>query len=435
MEAGPVHVSHTEEPDQDQPVVAPATTAEQGSGFALIVAATGLVGIAGYLITALLPKEIGVAAYAVFAVFWSFIFFTAAALTGIQQEITRGTNAREPGDSSRAGQAGTFASVAFVVVLVAVFGSAPFWQPAVFPEHGWALVIPLAVGAASYVPLAVLAGSLYGVGHWKALFALISIEGLLRLVLVGAVAVLYPEIVALAWAVAIPFPVAVLTVWPFARERIIGKTKLDVTLPQLTWNVGRTIIASAAMGLMISGFPLILKLTSPGVAAAEIGLVILLATLTRAPLIVVGMALQSFLIVYFRARAAHFWRTLLMLEGIVAGIGAVLAVLGYLLGPVIFGWLYPKETPPADWLIPTLVLSAALVGALCVSAPAVLSRNAHSAFSAGWIVAALTTIGCLMLPLPFIDKTVLSLLVGPAAGVLVHAAYLAVVRTGQPRGA
>jgi O-antigen/teichoic acid export membrane protein len=440
MEAGPVHVSHTEEPDQDLPAAGPAGTepagaeqgsAEQGSGFTLIVAATGIVGIAGYLITALLPKEIGVASYAVFAVFWSFIFFAAAALTGIQQEITRGTQVRAPGDTTRAGQAGTFALVAFVVVLVAVFGTAPFWQPAVFPEHGWALVVPLAIGAASYVPLAVLAGSLYGVGHWKALFALISIEGLLRLVLVGAVAVLAPDAVALAWAVAIPFPVAVLAVWPFARSRIVGKTRLDVTIPQLTWNVGRTIIAAAAMGLMISGFPLILKLTSPGVGAEEIGLVILLATLTRAPLIVVGMALQSFLIVFFRARAAHFWRTLLMLEGLVVVLGLVLAILGYLLGPVIFGWLYPNETAPADWLIPTLVLSAALVGALCVSAPAVLSRNAHSAFSAGWIVAALTTIGCLLLPLPFMDKTVLSLLVGPAAGVLVHAAYLAVARTGR----
>ena len=68
MEAGPVHVSHTEEPDQDQPTVAPASPGT-GNGFILIVAATGLVGIAGYLITALLPKEIGVASYAVFAVF------------------------------------------------------------------------------------------------------------------------------------------------------------------------------------------------------------------------------------------------------------------------------------------------------------------------------------------------------------------------------
>lgn len=431
MEAGPVHVSHTEEPDQDQPTLPPASP-NTGNGFILIVAATGLVGIAGYLITVWVPNLIGFGPYATFAVFWAFTFLVAAALTGIQQEITRGTQAREPGDHTRAGQAGKFALLAAIAVLVAVLGTAPLWQAAVFPEHGWALVIPLAVGAASYVPLAVLAGSLYGVGHWKALFALISIEGLLRLVMVILAAYLQPEAAVFAWAIAIPFPVAVLLVWPFARARIVGKTRLDVSLPQLTWNVSRTIVAATAMGLMISGFPLILQLTSPGQPEGLMGLVIATATLTRAPLIVVGMALQSFLIVFFRARAAHFWRTLLMLEAAVIAIGVVLAVAGYLLGPAVFAFAFPREEVPADWLIATFVLSSALVGALCISAPAVLSRNAHSAFSAGWIVAAVTTVVCLLLPLGFIEKTMLALLVGPVMGVLVHAVYLAVVRKGEP---
>jgi len=422
-----VHVSHTEEPGQEAPETQTATP-KTGNGFVLILAATALVGIAGYLITIWVPAIIGIAPYATFAVFWAFTFLVAAALTGIQQEITRGTQVRLPGDSTRSGQAGRFALMAFVVVLAVMLGTAPFWQAAVFPEHGWAMVFPLAVGAASYVPLAVLAGSLYGVSHWKALFALISIEGLLRLVLVIAVAYLMPDAVAFAWAIAIPFPVAVLAVWPFARARIVGKTRLDVTLPQLTWNVGRTIVAAAAMGIMISGFPLVLKLTSPTVSADDLGIIVLAATLTRAPLIVVGMALQSFLIVFFRTRAAQFWRTLLMLEGAVLAVGLVLAVLGYLLGPPIFAFVYPKAPTVDGWIIAILVLSSALVGALCVSAPAVLSRNAHAAFSAGWIVAALTTIGCLLLPLGFIERTVLALLVGPAVGVLLHAVYLAVVR-------
>jgi hypothetical protein len=425
-------VSHTEEPDQDRPAVATASPGT-GNGFILIVAATGLVGIAGYLITVWVPNLIGFGPYATFAVFWAFTFLVAAALTGIQQEITRGTQAREPGDTTRAGQAGRFALLAAIAVLVAVLGTAPLWQAAVFPEHGWALVIPLAVGAAAYVPLAVLAGSLYGVGHWKALFALISLEGLLRLVLVILAAYLQPDAAVFAWAIALPFPVAVLVVWPFARARIVGKTRLDVSLPQLTWNVSRTIVAATAMGLMISGFPLVLQLTSPGQPEGLMGLVIAAATLTRAPLIVVGMALQSFLIVFFRARAARFWRTLLLLEAAVLAIGAVLAVAGYLLGPAVFAFAFPKEPEvPSNWLIATFVLSSALVGALCVSAPAVLSRNAHTAFSAGWIVAAATTVLCLLLPLDFVEKTVLALLVGPVAGVLVHAIYLALVRKGEP---
>ena len=404
---------------------------QKSSGFILIVAATGIVGIAGYVITWLVPAVIGVAPYAVFAVFWSFIFLVAAALSGIQQEVTRATHARDTDNTGYRNRAGLFAGAAFLVVLALVLGTAPLWQAQVFPVDGWSLVVPFAVGAASYVPLAVLAGSLYGIGHWKALFGLIVVEGLLRLVLIGIALAFLPGSVPLAWAVAIPFPVTVLVIWPLARARVVGKTQLDVALPALTWNVVRTIVAAASMGLMVSGFPLVLSLTSATVSADELGLVILAATLTRAPLIVVGMALQSFLIVFFRGRRARFWRSLLQLEALVLGLGAVLAALGFLLGPAVFAFLFPNEGVPEAWVIATFVASSALVGALCVSAPAVLSRNAHSAFTAGWVVAAVTTVLCLLLPVDFLERTMLALLVGPAAGVLLHGVYLAVARNGE----
>src|SRR4029078_2112816 len=96
-----------------------------------------------------------------------------------------------------------------------------------------------------------------------------------------------------------------------------------------------------------------------------------------------------------------------------------------------FTCLSPSEGVPEAWVIATFVASSALVGALCVSAPAVLSRNAHSAFTAGWVVAALTTVLCLLLPLPFLERTMLALLIGPAAGVLLHGIYLAVARNGE----
>lgn len=405
----------------------------ESSGFLLIVAATGLVGIAGYAITILVPAVIGVAPYAVFGVFWSFIFLAAAALTGVQQEVTRATHPRDPGNVGYRNRAGLFAGGAFVVVLALMLGTAPLWVDAVFPADGWALVLPLAVGTASYVPLAVLAGSLYGVGHWKAVFALIAIEGLLRLALVGIALAFVPGTVPLAWAVAIPFPVTVLVVWPFARRRVVGAIQLDVTLPRLTWNVARTTVAAASMGLMVSGFPLVLGLTSPEVSAGALGLVFLAATLTRAPLIVVGMALQSFLIVFFRTHSSDFWRTLLRLEAAVLGLGALLAGLAYLIGPAVFDLVFAGRVTPEAWLLATFVASSALVGALCVSAPAVLSRNAHTAFTAGWVAAAVSTVLCLLLPLEFIERTVLALLVGPTVGILLHGVYLAVVRNGENR--
>lgn len=429
-----------------------STTGERpaASGFTLILVATAIVGVAGYVITWLVPRTIGVGPYAVFAVFWSFTFLIAAALSGIQQEVTRATRPRTASLSAsavstgaipvRTNAAGLFALVAFFVVLALMLGTAPLWVQAVFPTGGWALVLPLAVGAACYVPLAVLAGSLYGVQNWKAVFGIMLIEGVLRLILIGVVLLMGSSSVALAWAVAIPFPVAVVSIWVYARKSVIAQAVLDVTLPGLVWNITRTIVAAASMGMLVSGFPLVLSLSSPNVPAAELGLVILAATLTRAPLIVVGMALQSYLIVFFRSRQQQFWRSLLLLEGFVLVLGGVLSLLGYLLGPPVFAFLFPESTVPAGWAIAVFVASSAVVGALCISAPAVLSRNAHGVFTAGWVTAAVVTILCLVLPLDFITRTVLALLVGPAAGIVVHGTYLVLAglrhrfdaRTGDP---
>ena len=73
----------------------------------------------------------------------------------------------------------------------------------------------------------------------------------------------------------------------------------------------------------------------------------------------------------------------------------------------------------------TLVLSSVLVGMLFISAPAVLARAKHAAYTAGWVAAALVTVTCLVLPVDFTLRTLLALLVGPCAGLA--------VRCGRPR--
>jgi hypothetical protein len=145
------------------------------------------------------------------------------------------------------------------------------------------------------------------------------------------------------------------------------------------------------------------------------------------------MALQSYLIVLFRNHAQTFWQTFFLLESVVVAAGIVLSVLGWWLGPSVFTVLFPGQQPPEGWLIAALVASSALVGALCVTAPAVLARAKHSIYTAGWVAAAVTTIVCLLPPLPLTSRTVLALAVGPLAGLAVHATYLARARRTAPR--
>ena len=50
--------------------------------------------MAGYIITWLVPWQVGFSAYSSFAIFRSLLFFIVSALSGIQQEVTRATRPR-----------------------------------------------------------------------------------------------------------------------------------------------------------------------------------------------------------------------------------------------------------------------------------------------------------------------------------------------------
>lgn len=403
------------------------------SGFAIILIATAVAGIASSAVTILVPNRIGLAGYAIFAVFWSFIYLVVGALGGIQQEVTRATMRRTAASTAHASRARTFGIVAGVIVFVAVVGTAPIWVNTTFPEDGWALVWPLAIGASSYVMVAVLAGSLYGVAAWVPLALMISVDAILRLVALAITLSFTTDVVALAWSVAIPFPLALLLLWPFIRRSIVGLSEIDVGYRALTWNVARTIVAAAATAVMVSGFPLLLGLTSHTEPKATLGMFIVTITLTRAPLIVVALSLQSYLVVHFRDNAQHFWRQLLGLLGAVAAGGAVLAVAGWFLGPPVYHFLFPNKLQPDAPFFAILVGSSALVAALCITAPAVLARSRHFVYTSGWVAAAIVTIVALMVPIHFASRTICALVGGPVVGLLVHGSYLAWARLSERR--
>ncbi|MBK4346455.1 hypothetical protein [Lacisediminihabitans changchengi] len=394
------------------------------SGFVIILVATGIAGVISYVVTILVPNRVGPALYVPFAVFWSSIYLVVGALGGIQQEVTRGTHPVSGDGPYRVSRARNFGLVAGLTVLALVLATAPLWVRAAFPTEGWALVPPLAIGTSSFVMVAVLAGSLYGVSAWTPIALMITVDALLRLIGLAIALAFTTDVVVLAWAVALPFPVTLIVLWPFIRPSIVGRSQLDVGYRALTWNVARTVVAATATGIMVSGFPLMLGLTSHSVPRALQGMFVLAITLTRAPLIVVAMSLQSYLVVQFRNHSERFWRQFLRLLGIVAAGGAVLAFGGWLLGPAIYGLISPTGPQPDGPFFAILVASSALVAALCITAPAVLARSQHLVYTAGWVAGAVVTVAALLLPLDFATRTICALVAGPIVGLLVHGTYL-----------
>jgi len=394
------------------------------SGFMLILIATAVSGVASYAAQTLVYGGIEADDYATFAAFWSFIYLIVSALGGIQQEVTRGTREQDATAPPQINRARNFGLAASAVVFVAIVATAPLWVGAAFPELGWPLVWPLAVGTASFVMVAVLCGSLYGISQWGPLAALMSADAILRLIALVAVLVAGGGNLALAWAIALPFPAAVILLWPFIRRAIVGRTQLDVGYRAVTWNVSRTMVAAVSTGIMVSGFPLILQVTSASEPKSLVGLYVFCITLARAPLIVVAMSLQSYFIVMFRNAGVRFWGPFLKLQGAMFGGGIALAGLAWWLGPPLYELIYPGRQVPEGSFLAVLVLSSALVGSLCLAAPAVLARSEHVVYAAGWVASAILTVVMLLLPLDFTLRTVLALLVGPLAGLVVYGWFL-----------
>lgn len=389
-------------------------------------------GAASYALTWMVPRVVGFADYRTFALFWSALYLVIGALVGVQQEITRGTRVVAEDEPPRVNRARNFAVGAALVVLIAVLSTGFSWAPAVFPEEGLAMAPPLALATSGFVAIAALAGTLYGLAQWRWVATLILADSLLRLAIVAALLSFTSDPVVLAWGVAAPFPVALVLLWLSVRSRVIGRAQLDVGYRQVTWNVARTVLASVSTALMVSGFPLLLGLAGDEVRASILSMMIIAVTFVRAPLVIVAMSLQSYLIVRFRT-SGSLVADVVRIIGAVMGVVGVLSVAAWLLGPAVFGWLFPGEPVPDAWLFVVLVGSSGLVAAMCASGAALLSRSRHFFYALGWVVGAGATVALLAIPGDFTSRTAIALTVAPLAGLLVHLAAICGARAALSR--
>lgn len=395
--------------------------AKRPGGVVLILLATVVAGGSAYLLMPIVAANLGPEGYAAFAVFWAALYLIISALSGVQQEISRATRPRSATQQKRPGPvARNFGLVMAAMVLTVTIVSAPLWIGAVFPTQGWSLVWPLAVGVSAYVIVAVLSGVLYGLRVWPFIAAMIGVDGVLRLALVWAVLPFTDDLDVIAYAVVAPFVLAPLVIWPVLRRHVVNKSELDVSFRPLAWNVSRTVVGSTSTGVLVSGFPLFLGATSGNDSASAIGTLVLAITLTRAPIIVAVMSLQSYLVIHFRAQNIKVWQALLRVLALIGAATVALSALTYWLGSPALVLFVGPEYRLDGGVLALLVASAGLVGALCATGPAALARSLHTVFTAGWVVAAAATVLLLLVPGQLETRAIVALAVGPTLGLLVH---------------
>lgn len=403
----------------------PAAAVRAGLGFILL--ATVIAGLAGYTVQAVVLAHLAPADYLRFSVFWSALYLLVSGLAGIQQEVTRATRIRPERAVAASTTARKFGAMAALGVFVLIASTGSFWGPMVFSgASSWSLVLAVAVGAASYVVVAVFCGTMYGLHRWRTLAVMTSMDALLRLASVTVAVSVSPSNELLSWAVVAPFPITVVIVWLVVRRQTAGLSVLDVGVKRLSWNSLRTVTGSVATGILISGFPLFLSLASQNDPATSVGTMIAVVTLTRAPLVIPFLALQSYLLVFFRDQARSFWRSFALILGAIFVATTVAAALAWWIGPEILALFGPKYEIDAVTM-GLVVASAGFTAALCVSGPAVLARGAHNIYSLGWSVAAAVVVLTLFLPLDLTARSILALALGPFIGLLIHTGYLVIV--------
>lgn len=386
----------------------------------IVISGMLISGVCGYALNWLIPRTIGFSEYLQFAVFWSALFLTISALSGIQQEVTRATI-----PSVNARNVRGHAKVALLLVLLFLplaFISAPFWDRALFPDNSSNYSAALICGAGLYIALAVAMGLFYGAHAWMAVFVATITEGIARLVVILPTLDSPSRLSLLPWEVVLPILTALICGVVFYSFRNEPKQKytIDVGLFRLLQNSLKTVGASLFMGVMISGLPVVLAMSSGNFPNKNLGVLVALITLIRAPFVILVMAMQSYLITVFKsstdsnltARKLSIW---------IACSGTLLSIIAGIWGVEITHFLFPENSYTPDRLFYVLlIISSSLIAVMSIIGALLLSKNMHYTYLIGWATGALLTIVILFQPWDFEFKLSLGIIIPPAIAISVE---------------
>ena len=366
--------------------------------------ATLFSAIAGFVIIWVAFRTLGPAGYTFFAAYWGFFFTLAGVLDGITHETTRAVASVREGRSAQASP-WKVPLVISGLTLVAIGASGTWWMPSLVPDHVAVGTVLLALGSASYALQATVAGILAGRARWTPYALLMAIDSGIRLVLAffaqSVEAFLYVTVIGAG-------------TWLVVLAWVPVRSKVDVDQLSLSKGIGWAMVSSGASAILISGFPALLAFTSQGENSALMGTLILAVTLTRAPILVPVQRFQSALISHFVSGKG----SMLAPVGAVFAVGAIGAVLAWLVGPWIMDVFFNADI--SGITLAVLTFASGCIGALMITGAATLALNLHRSYVFGWLTAVFVATLILLIPLDMTPRVILALLIGPIAGIFLH---------------
>ena len=216
--------------------------------------------------------------------------------------------------------------------------------------------------------------------------------------------------------------------------RTLAGSRADVGPPRLTSFSLQAMVSSASWAVLVTGFPTLLEITSPGADAAELAIVILAVSITRSPIMIPLQAFQGVLITTIAdARASRRLATVARILGILLGVGLVLALAVAGAGPWLIRTIYGPQYDPSPLLLGLLTLAAVSMASLVLTGASTIALNNHRAYTLGWILTAVAAVLLLRLPpLGVSPRAVLALGLAPLIGICIHLCAIVRASTGKP---
>lgn len=372
-------------------------------------------GVSGYLALILAARTLSPADNAEFLVYWGVVFALYGVLIGVTTEATRAvTTARDLGSGTTRLLP---VSIGFGLALVAVTVlTGPVWAPTILGTHWLSLLGATGLGAALFTVHAAVAGVASGRGVWSGYSLLVAGETALRLVLFVVVALVAASVTGFAVASAVASGFWLLATVSSRRYRDLWNQRVDADVRGLVRRLVAACSAAGVTALLLVGFPVLLRVTTPDDVFAGAAPLVLAVSLCRAPLLVPLGAYQNVVVARVAAHGLRALRPVLLGLGGLTAIGALAA---WPVGPWALRLVNPDYHVDGP-VFAGLVLGAGLVAVLTVTGAAAVALDHHAVYLAGWIAATATTVGVLLVPGTLEARVVTSLLVGPAVGVVVH---------------
>lgn len=398
------------------------TSSSKRSGVSFVAAATVLSAASGFLVTLIAAHALDPGPYAHFAAAWGLLYLIVGALNGIQQEASRAVAVQETSLRPDAGHTHLAFGVFAFGALVAICAS--FYVMLAIGNDGfdmatqrvlWA-VIPACIFIAGQM---LFSGALTGSDRLLGYASVISLEATTRLVLfVCALIVFVPSTALLVLFAILPFAMwLLLLLQPDWRRLLTSRAEGSF------WKVQQRFVlvgvATVLTSLLTTGFPLLLHGLSRDASNDELGILVLLITLTRAPLLVPLTSFQSTLVSWLIRNRERAHRVVLLLAAGTVLIGAAVAAVAAWLGPWAIRTVFGAEYDAQPNVLFNITVCSVSLALLMIASCVALAQNRQAVYLLSWMIATGAAIAFLLLPLSITVRCYLALGIGPLLGVVV----------------